>query len=121
MDSNEFGADIAITPQEDLVMQAYRAMDEAAARGLEQLHSEDGIIPACKSGCSHPLSCLAANNPESAQDAPVVLTSILTVTKPFSIAIKDIIENSGIDFSKSIMLLPHWLAIQMDWDFAISP
>jgi len=49
-----------------------------------------------------------------------VLTSVVTATSPFSMAIRDHIENAGLDFSRSIMLLPHWLAIQMGWDFAIS-
>ena len=70
---------------------------------------------------SHHLSCCAANDPESTEDAPVVLTSILTATSTFSMTIKDIIEKTGMDFSRSIMLLPHWLAIEMNWDFAISP
>ena len=70
--------------------------------------------------CSHPLFCSAANDPESTEDAPVALTSVVTATSPFSTAIKDHIENAGLDFSRSIMLLPHWLAIEMDWDFAIS-
>ena len=213
-DSDEFGADIAITTQENIVRQAYRAMDEAAARGLEKLSSEDGIVPTCKPGCyhccrfhiltniaeartlaqyikrelseeqindlrmrtqqwhawdnsrpgrypsdnidcktdlsnyihycpllvngacivypvrpgvcrthfvcSHPLFCLAANDPLSTEEPPVVLKSILKLTSPFSMPIKDIIEKAGLDFSKSIMLLPQWLAIQMNWDFAIS-
>ena len=71
--------------------------------------------------CSHPLSCYAANNPESTEDAPEVLATILTATSPFSMTIKDLIEKAGMDFSRSMMLLPHWLAIEMDWDFAISP
>ena len=70
--------------------------------------------------CSHLLYCCAANDPESTEDAPVVLTSFLTVTSPFSRAIRDYIEKAGFDFSRSIMLLPHWLAIEMDWDFRIS-
>jgi len=70
--------------------------------------------------CSHPLFCLAASDPESTEDAPVVLTSIVTATSPFSMAIRDHIENAGLDFSRSLMLLPHWLAIEMGWDFAIS-
>jgi Fe-S-cluster containining protein len=69
---------------------------------------------------SHPLSCCAANDPASTEDAPVVLTSVVTATIPFSMAIRDHIENAGLDFSRSIMLLPHWLAIEMGWDFAIS-
>ncbi len=70
--------------------------------------------------CSHPLSGCAANDAESTEDAPVVLTSIVTAASPFSLAIRDHIENAGLDFSRSIMLLPHSLAIEMDWDFAIS-
>jgi hypothetical protein len=70
--------------------------------------------------CSHPLYCCAANDPESTEDAPVVLMSVVTAASPFSMAIRDHIENAGLDFSRSIMLLPHWLAIEMNWDFAIS-
>ena len=70
---------------------------------------------------SHPLSCYAANDPESAEDAPAVLKSVVTAASPFSTAIRDHIENAGLDFSRSIMLLPHWLAVKMGWDFAISP
>jgi hypothetical protein len=70
--------------------------------------------------CSHPQSCCAANDPECTEDAPVVLTSVVTATSPFSMAIRDHIENAGLNFSRSIMLLPHWLAIEMGWDFAIS-
>jgi len=215
MCSEEFGADIAITPQENFVNGVYSSLDEATACGLDRLRSEDGIIPTCKPGCcyccryyiltniaeahtlaqyikrelsveqindlrmrthrwhewdnsrpgrypsaniaeqtdfsnydpccpllvngaciayparplvcrthfvcSHPLSCSAANDPESKEDAPVVLTSIVTAASPFSMAIRDHIENAGLDFSRSIMLLPHWLAIEMGWDFAISP
>ena len=213
--SDEFGADIAVTPQEKFVRNTYFAVDKAAAHGLELLRSEDGTVPSCKLGCSHccrfyifmniaeahtvaqyvkrklsadqrndlrirtqqwhawdssrpgrypfinidnkidisnyvpccpllvngaciaypvrpvicrthfvctnPILCLAASNNKSTQDTPVVLKSILTVTSPFSMTIKKHIENTGIDFSRSIMLLPHWLAIQMNWDFAISP
>jgi len=70
--------------------------------------------------CSHPLSCCAANDPESSEDAPVVLTSVVTATSSISMAIRDHIENAGLEFSRSQMLLPHWLAIEMGWDFAIS-
>lgn len=211
----KFGTDIAITPQENFVRNAYMAVDRAAACGLDRLRSKDGIIPTCKRGCCHccrfhilvniaeahtlaqyikrelsagqinalrmrtqqwhewdnsrpgrypsanideranisnyenccpllvngaciaypvrpvvcrthfvcsnPLSCYAVNNAESTEDAPVVLTSVLAATSPFSRTIRDHIENAGLDFSRSIMLLPHWLAIEMDWDFAISP
>jgi Fe-S-cluster containining protein len=69
---------------------------------------------------SHPLFCCAANDPGSTEDAPVVLTSVVTATSSFSMAIRDHIEDAGLDFSRSVMLLPHWLAIAMGWDFAIS-
>ena len=71
--------------------------------------------------CSHPLSCCAAIDPKSTEDAPVVLTSVVAATSAFSMAIRDHIERDGLDFSRSLMLLPHWLAIEMGWDFAISP
>jgi Fe-S-cluster containining protein len=69
---------------------------------------------------SHPRLCRAVHDPESTEDAPVVLTSIKTATSPFSKTIRDHIENAGVDFSRSTMLLPQWLAIEMNWDFAIS-
>ena len=213
--SDEFGADIAITPQEKFVMDTYFALDNAVAHGLDRLQSKDGIVSNCKLGCSYccrfhipmniaeahtlaqyikrefsadqindlrirthqwhawdssrpgrypfinidnkidisnyipccpllvngactayaarpvicrshhvstnPLLCLAANEKNSVQETPVVLKPILTAASPFSMAIKNHIENTGTDFSRSIMLLPHWLAIQMKWDFAISP
>jgi len=90
-------------------------------------NSECGAYPvrpvACRTHfvCSPPRSCRAAIDPESTEDAPVVLKSVVTATSPFTVAIKDHIENAGLDFSRSIMLLPHCLAIEMGWDFAISP
>ncbi len=70
--------------------------------------------------CSHPLSCAQANDPESAEAAPAVLTSVVTATSRFSMAIKERIETTGLEFSRSIMLLPQWLALNMGWDFAIA-
>ncbi len=70
--------------------------------------------------CSHPLFCRAATDPQLTEDAPVVLKSIVTATSPFSKAIEDDFENAGSDFSRSLVLLPHGLAIEMDWDFALS-
>jgi len=70
--------------------------------------------------CSHPLCCLAANDPESTEDPPMVLTSVVSATNQFSMSIRDHIEKGGLDLSRSIVLLPHGLAIEMGWDFAIS-
>ena len=214
MSHEEFGLDIPISPQEKFVNGVYSSMDEATARGLDRLRSEDGISPTCKFRCCHccryhilaniaeahtlaqyvkremsvdqiidlrmrtqqwhewdnsrpgryspanideqtefsaydhscpllvngacsaypvrpvvcrthfvssdPLSCCAANDPESTEDAPIVLTSVVTAASPFTMAIRDHIEKTGLEFSRSIMLLPHWLAIEMGWDFAIS-
>ncbi|MBT4091757.1 MAG: hypothetical protein HOE30_25000 [Deltaproteobacteria bacterium] len=60
-------------------------------------------------------------DPESNEDDPVPLATIITVTNQFSPRIKDLIENAGLSFYGSIMLLPHWLAIEMNWEFAIAP
>lgn len=69
---------------------------------------------------SDPLSCRAANDPQSNGDAPAVLKSVVTATSPFSAAMKDHIEAAGSDFSESLVLLPHGLAIEMGWDFALT-
>lgn len=69
---------------------------------------------------SHPRLCQAAGDPESTQDRPAVLKSVVAVAAPFSAIIKDHIEKSGLDFSRSIMLLPHWLAAEMQWDLSPS-
>jgi Fe-S-cluster containining protein len=215
MGPGESGAGIVFGPQEDLVRDAYLAVDEATACELERLRSEEGIVPTCRLGCSccchfhipvniaeaqtlaryikrelspgqirdlrtrtqrwhewehsrpsryplarldepadspdydpccpllvdgvcsvypvrpvvcrthfvrsHPASCCAANDPESTEDAPLALLSVVATSRPFVQAMKDEIESAGLDFSRSIMLLPHWLAIEMAWDFGLSP
>lgn len=70
---------------------------------------------------SDPLSCLAINDPKSEEAAPSVLMSVAAASSAFSRTMRDHIEKiTGLDFSRSQMLLPHWLAIEMGWDFAIS-
>jgi hypothetical protein len=49
----------------------------------------------------------------------VSLTSVLKATHAASITLSTGIENPGRDATLGIMLLPHWLAIEMRWDFAI--
>jgi Fe-S-cluster containining protein len=71
--------------------------------------------------CSDPRACRPSCDPESIKDDPVALASVIVATNPFSLRIRDLIEKAGFDFYGSIMLLPHWLAIEMNWDFAISP
>jgi hypothetical protein len=63
------------------------------------------------------VACRALNDRDASQAAPVTITSIGTATHPFSRAVKDHIEQSGMEFSRSVMLLPHWLAEEMGWDF----
>ncbi len=71
--------------------------------------------------CSDPSACRHSSDPESVEADPKELATVLVVTNPFLARIRERIENRGINFNKSIMLLPHWLAIEMNWDFAISP
>lgn len=63
------------------------------------------------------LSCRALNDRTLPQSTPVKMTSIETTTHPFSRAVKDRIESSGMDFTRAVMLLPHWLSTEMGWDF----
>lgn len=69
---------------------------------------------------SPPGFCCAANDPDSTEAAPVVLKSVVSAAGPFTMAIREHIEEAGLDFSRSMMLLPQGLAVEMGWDFAIS-
>jgi Fe-S-cluster containining protein len=64
--------------------------------------------------------CNAANDPGSGEDVPVVLKTVVAAAGPFSLVMRDHIEEAGLDFSRTLMLLPQWLAIEMGWDFAIA-
>ena len=70
---------------------------------------------------SLPLSCQAANDPESAEEPPSVIELVVTVTNRFSMDLKEYIEKAGWDYCRSMTLLPHGLATEMGWDFAVSP
>jgi Fe-S-cluster containining protein len=70
---------------------------------------------------SNPSACRPPNRRLPAGDAPVTLTSIIEATSPLANALRAGIETTGRDYSRSIMLLPHWLAIEMGWDFAERP
>jgi Fe-S-cluster containining protein len=67
---------------------------------------------------SNPSACQPPNGRRPAGDAPVTLTSIIEAASPFADALRAGIETTGCDYSRSIMLLPHCLAIEMGWDFA---
>lgn len=66
-----------------------------------------------------PRYCDAINDPDSKETPPAVLTAIVAAGTPFSTTLRQYIENTGTDYSRSSMLLPHWLAVGMEWDFAI--
>jgi Fe-S-cluster containining protein len=66
------------------------------------------------------LSCRAALNPQSTEDAPAALLSVVKAAGPCSAAIRKRIEKAGMEFSRTQMLLPHWLAAEMGWDFTRS-
>lgn len=68
---------------------------------------------------SHPQLCLAVHTRDSTAADPAVLKSVMVATSPFSQVIKDHIEHKGLNFPESQMLLPHGLALEMGWDFAI--
>jgi len=70
--------------------------------------------------CSDPSICRQTNDPVSIKGDPLALTTVVMAASPFSVVLRDRIENAGLDFHRSIMLLPHWLANAMGWDFAVS-
>lgn len=67
---------------------------------------------------SDPAACRPSHDDRPVDQAPVVLTPILHAVQPLSQPLRAAIEADGLEFSRSIMLLPHWLAIEMGWDFA---
>jgi hypothetical protein len=69
--------------------------------------------------CASPLSCRALNDPGSAVETPVALASIVAAADSCCKAIRDHVEQAGWDYDRTLMLLPHWLAIEMGWDFGI--
>lgn len=70
---------------------------------------------------SDPADCRPAHDPRPAERAPVVLASILNAAHPPARLLRDEIESAGGDFTRSIMLLPHWLTIEMGWEFETDP
>jgi hypothetical protein len=67
---------------------------------------------------SSPLSCRAAIHPNSTEHAPVALMSVVAAASRYSMAMRSQIEKAGLEFTRTQMLLPHWLAMEMGWDFA---
>jgi hypothetical protein len=70
---------------------------------------------------SHPSSCRPSCDSRPEAESAVSLTSVLKATRAALMPLSTGIENPGRDATHCIMLLPHWLAIEMGWDFAIEP
>jgi len=71
--------------------------------------------------CSDTRSCRPTNDPESIEERALPLRSVIKATGGFSKVIRDSIEKDALDYDRSVMLLPHWLAIEMGWNFDVSP
>mgnify|MGYP005632879515 CR=1 FL=1 len=69
--------------------------------------------------CTSPECCGFQKNPESIKNPAVVITSVINAANPFLVMIRNNIKSSGLDYNDSIMLLPHWLAVEMKWDFSV--
>ena len=65
--------------------------------------------------------CQAANDPQSTEDTPVVLSCFVKEARRYKMALSEQCESAGSDGSLPIMLLPHWLAAEMNWDFTAPP
>jgi Fe-S-cluster containining protein len=68
---------------------------------------------------TNPRFCTAVNDPDSTESSPVILDAVVQAGLSFAMAIRKSIEAAGLVFSRSQVLLPHGLAIEMGWDFAI--
>lgn len=66
---------------------------------------------------SPPLSCHGANDPKPSEAPPKVIESIKAATGSYATAVKDYIEMAGLDYCRTMTLLPHGLATEMGWDF----
>jgi hypothetical protein len=70
---------------------------------------------------SHPSSCRPSCDSRPEAEPAVSLKSVLEATRAFSMPLRTDREDADRDATLGIMLLPHWLAIEMGWDFAIEP
>jgi Fe-S-cluster containining protein len=67
-----------------------------------------------------PWYCRPGNDPTSSGGTPRGLSSVVLASGPFSAEIRARIEAEGGDYLESILLLPHWLSLEMGWEFAPS-
>ena len=67
-----------------------------------------------------PWSCQAANVPEATAAAPRTVAVLAAEGDPYCRLIRQHLEKAGCDYDRTLMLLPHGLAIEMGWDFGIT-
>ena len=65
-------------------------------------------------------SCRPESNPECKADLALHLKSVINATGELSKVIRESIEREALDYNQTVMLLPHWLAKEMGWDFDVS-
>lgn len=64
---------------------------------------------------SDPQDCRAAIDPQATAPAPITLPSVLAGTGPFEAAVRGCGVVAGSDATRSLMLLPQALAIELGW------
>jgi Fe-S-cluster containining protein len=64
---------------------------------------------------SDPCACRPPAEHHPADPVPHVLTSVIAASADGAMALRAAIEKTGRDYSRTIKLLPHWLAIEMGW------
>lgn len=69
--------------------------------------------------CSAPSACRPIYDEGYIEAKAVKLDSVLTATRHFLHLLQEMNIKAEPLYSETTMLLPHWLAIEMEWDFAI--
>ena len=63
-----------------------------------------------------PSRCLAVTLGKAAEDIPVTIPSVAEAGSLFLNQLKAYVETEGSEYSRSIVLLPHGLAMEMGWE-----
>jgi Fe-S-cluster containining protein len=119
-DNSRPGRDPSLSPGEPPDLSEYDHCCPLLVDGACSVYPVRPVVCRTHYVSSDPLCCAATNDPVSTEDAPVKLASVVAASRKSSSAIREHIEDSGLDYSRSKMLLPQWLAIKMGWDFALS-
>jgi Fe-S-cluster containining protein len=67
---------------------------------------------------SPPQFCRDANDPTHPSQPPRSIAAVVETADPLVRSVRAQIESAGFDYTRSILLLPHWLATEMGWDFS---